>query len=815
MRCRYILTIEGVEHVVGEDCLKNWEDISFTLKRDSYAGVIRSFSSEFEFVGECYDLLLGEFLSKRYASSATITAYTITNIWEWEKQFECQLDFSTIDWDGHTLKINALDSGLASIIKAKKSTKYELVVGTDVPTARTLVYDRLKMQNTVTFEITGDSIDGSAAQNVPIAASNTNQLVGAYSINDEINVNSEVEFTDQSGEAGSKMISILKPLAKLNFSIEISVCTINNSSSTAVNYYIAKANGSNPETATIIGGVTGYKGGEQESHYKGLFATYDALIASCPSPAKADWAIIGTDEESGEVWQSPQGYEALQFYDTGVVGKSTYLTHTSTLTGSFSDLALNDIVYLYFVSSSTEKIMVTASKIVFTWSSIGNACNIDTIKPTSLIQTIVDKLVGDKLNVTVHLSDHDSRLASTYMLAAESVRGIKGAKIYSTFADFTSWMEAVFGYTYYIGDEAPSVWSGISEFGGTDYKSVTIYDTAYPGTDDIKSGEIIYNLVSHKFLVYHSGSSSWYSVWDGSDMYNDTTHSPRTDMLFHWNRYLYVDASGNLHQFTDNVTNITKNSQHIYFVHRSEIFTSSVVKTIGNASDFEYSENDSLLYSKIDAGYDKQDYDSINGRDEWNFTSKYSTDCTLTDNKLELVSKYRADCYGMEFDAIKRGEDTTDTDTDETVFFVLCAENSADKSTLVIDRTISITGALSDRVFNGAFSPAKCIAVNAGYIGSTMSLDTMPLEFTSTDGNSDVVIDGTKVGDDLTISEQLFTAGEIKFKTDDMAIPDNWNGLVELVWQSLTYKGYIIKAEARLGKQAGVEYTLTIKSIEQ
>lgn len=62
---------------------------------------------------------------------------------------------------------------------------------------------------------------------------------------------------------------------------------------------------------------------------------------------------------------------------------------------------------------------------------------------------------------------------------------------------------------------------------------------------------------------------------------------------------------------------------------------------------------------------------AVNGRYEWNFTNYYTTGIEVTDSKYELKSPLRADCYGIEFLADTRGQDTTDKDSDNDMFLRL------------------------------------------------------------------------------------------------------------------------------------------------
>ena len=123
MLTKYVLTIGATEHVIPDECLKNWDEIAFTLKRTDYSGVMRSFSTEFIFVGEIKDLLWDLYLTDGFQASASVAVYTITNRHTWELQYAAPLDFSTIEAENGTLSINALDSALASKLKSKKSQK--------------------------------------------------------------------------------------------------------------------------------------------------------------------------------------------------------------------------------------------------------------------------------------------------------------------------------------------------------------------------------------------------------------------------------------------------------------------------------------------------------------------------------------------------------------------------------------------------------------------------------------------------------------------------------------------------------------------
>ena len=78
---------------------------------------------------------------------------------------------------------------------------------------------------------------------------------------------------------------------------------------------------------------------------------------------------------------------------------------------------------------------------------------------------------------------------------------------------------------------------------------------------------------------------------------------------------------------------------YVVFKHRDEVFGSTNLKTIHSISEPEYSVDSSRIYSEIEIGYEKQDYDlGNNGNDEFNFSTTYTTGVTLNNSKLSLIS---------------------------------------------------------------------------------------------------------------------------------------------------------------------------------
>ena len=55
----------------------------------------------------------------------------------------------------------------------------------------------------------------------------------------------------------------------------------------------------------------------------------------------------------------------------------------------------------------------------------------------------------------------------------------------------------------------------------------------------------------------------------------------------------------------------------------------------------------------------------------------------------------------------------------------------------------------------------------------------------------------------------------LEFKTDDMILPEDWDGLIQIDHAGYRFRGYISKAEATYGRTAGMEYSLIVKDITE
>ena len=114
-------------------------------------------------------------------------------------------------------------------------------------------------------------------------------------------------------------------------------------------------------------------------------------------------------------------------------------------------------------------------------------------------------------------------------------------------------------------------------------------------------------------------------------------------------------------------------------------------------------------------------------------------------------------------------------------------------------------------MFNLNYSPRFMLEANKKYIGACTNM----LKFTSSDGNSDVSIDGVKETDDFSIPERLFTVSEVEVETSDISAPDDLLGLVSLNNKGRIITGYIKQIKSYIGKAKSSSYTLIVKDIKK
>lgn len=630
------------------DMVRNWDEIEASYKRDGYGGVMRSFTSKFEFVNGARERLLGLFDEDYLSAAVRISLSVRGENMEYSEVFSCDMDFTTLEDDGIALSMNAVDNDVASIIKAKKGTSYEYPVSE--LKGYPLWYDRLNMKSSIKWgwtgsfdeshlaEAGGEADDYTTLQEMPFGY----YALPMYILSSEISTRNVVEVYDVSFEAvDSGKLNGVPPMLK---------CTAENG--VDVNVKIDFTN----------------------MHYKIIEG--DGNVQAC------SFYVYRRDSQGGTEYAGLAPL-SLRYAEFGVrMNKGDEL---------YMYLWTNQPSTLFYAYSGED-----APYMEVTFRGREDPVQVDTVLPETLLNRLLKSMNGGKEGITGTI-DPSERLDRAVLCAAESIRGLEGAKIYSSFTNFCEWMEAVFGYVYAIEENS------------------------------------------------------------------------------------------------------------VRFMRREDCYENAIYKHVYEYSDYRLSVDSGLIFSQVNAGYDKQDYESVNGRDEFNFTSQYTTGVLNTESVLELVSPYRADSFGVEFLAHKRGEDTTDSESDKDLFFVGAVLSGG---RYLLDRSLPLDGVVSpDTMFNAMFSPSSIIEANKGYIGACTGL----LTFASSDGNSGVSIGDEKENRDIPVPDALFSVRSVSFETTDTERPENLNGLVALHLAEKDIIGFISDVDFQYTRKKAARYEIMVK----
>lgn len=170
---------------------------------------------------------------------------------------------------------------------------------------------------------------------------------------------------------------------------------------------------------------------------------------------------------------------------------------------------------------------------------------------------------------------------------------------------------------------------------------------------------------------------------------------------------------------------------------------------LGECKGLKVSVDKDYCFSTIKIGCPEQDYDDVNGKQEFNNTHTYTTPNTSEGKELDLVSVYRFDCYGAEFTRLNfDGKTTTDSDSDNDVWVIAInpvpINDPVEGVVYELDRSLNpyATGLLEPAtVFNLALSPKQCLFRNGPYIRSCFyKQDAEYLRFQTTEKNSSLEV---------------------------------------------------------------------------
>ena len=231
----------------------------------------------------------------------------------------------------------------------------------------------------------------------------------------------------------------------------------------------------------------------------------------------------------------------------------------------------------------------------------------------------------------------------------------------------------------------------------------------------------------------------------------------------------------------------------------TEFFNNTIYKMPNAVDDLKIKIAKEFSFSALEIGYKKggAEYEEAAGLDEPNGKHNYTTPITGNKKSLKLVSDFRADMTGFEFARRKpqKGWASTDTQYDSNIFLLDLKPSGviADWYTLrdynddfaVIQNVYSAETATNLRL-----SPKQLLKKHGWFIKNCLTRMTDSyIHFTSSVGNSKMILDGVAEDGDFLISlldRQKFINYEVEFthKTNlDLAnaISSNIYGIFEIV----------------------------------
>lgn len=222
---------------------------------------------------------------------------------------------------------------------------------------------------------------------------------------------------------------------------------------------------------------------------------------------------------------------------------------------------------------------------------------------------------------------------------------------------------------------------------------------------------------------------------------------------------------------------------------------------LGLCKDLSVRPATDYMFNQLVIGYPEQNYEDVNGRQEFNNTHRYVIRDAFP-KEYTLLSVYRGDCYGAEFTRINLdGKVTTDDKADNDVFFLHIEKNPVtdeDGTYYRLERSINptATGLLErDTVFNLGITPKRCLRENGPYIRSCFyAHDGYKLEFTVTEKNQLLETPGFDEDGDVVLGSlgaPMFTANLLEFKTiasEEPLMPNSLNAY-ETQYEGVTLRG--------------------------
>lgn len=253
------------------------------------------------------------------------------------------------------------------------------------------------------------------------------------------------------------------------------------------------------------------------------------------------------------------------------------------------------------------------------------------------------------------------------------------------------------------------------------------------------------------------------------------------------------------------------------------------ILSLGEVKDVKFQTYTDELYTNIEVGYENEDYDKEDGRDEFNSTQNWKLPINRIASKpLDLVSIFRADSRGVEqirLDLLNTNKTTTDSKSDNDVFMFLCAKDGEIFRPITSEGFRSVSGVVAPtRTYNYEISPKQNLLRHQGFLKSMLNnLNGTRISFTSADKNADletISLDNVRVKENENIETdsltgQYFIPITATFITDyprniQDQILQNPYGQITFNYNGFNFKGFILEVGTDISRNTEREFKLLL-----
>lgn len=253
---------------------------------------------------------------------------------------------------------------------------------------------------------------------------------------------------------------------------------------------------------------------------------------------------------------------------------------------------------------------------------------------------------------------------------------------------------------------------------------------------------------------------------------------------------------------------------------KAQVFDDTNPIHLGTINKLKISVAKEWLYNRIKVGYPNQNYQTVNGREEFNSTQEYLLSLERITRELNLICPYRADGYGIQAYVTETKEkSTTDNKGDNELFIIEIEDNPRDDGYYRVKRELwdSITGInATSSAYNIGLSPKRMLLAHGSMLSAiAYGFEQEKITYQTADKNSNLrtVKNGVVIHESADISVQdlpspLFIPYILEFETKipvDLIdlLNENPARAFSFDCKGITGIGFLLKASAEpYGKEA-------------